>query len=520
MTRLIQFANNAVSNLTGSLTTSGTTLTVTAGEGAKFPALTGTQYFMATLIRTDGSTEIVKVTARSTDTLTIVRAAEPVGGSSTAYAFSSGDRIELRMTSGGISGELDRLDAAALISPLNKSANYTILEADKTSLVRVTTTSGAITITLPSIAALADDFDVVVAKVTNDANAVTLARSSSDLINGNATYALTAQWQSVWLIADRSTNTWTAINSGASANVVVDAGTGSGVSTITLSGDPGSKNNTALFIGSVYQQKSTYSISGTTLTAGGVIASGVTYEVVWTTPNSIGAPSDLTVTTAKIVDAAVTTAKVADGAITSAKIADGTIVTADLADGAITSAKIADGTIVTADLADNAITSAKIADGTIVTADLADGAITSAKIADGTIATGDLADGAVTTAKLTDSGVSSGSYGSSSAIPIVTVDSKGRITSATTAAIASGNSSKATNGYGFMPNGVLVQWGTVSGTSATWPIAFPTICGGVGTSSSNTGTGGSNNRCNNKTTSGATLGSYNDSGCFFVAVGY
>lgn len=314
MTRLVQFANNAVSTLAAGITNSATSLSVAAGDGAKFPTLTGSKYFLATLVKLDGSTEIIKVTARSTDTFTIVRAAEPVGGSSTAYAFSTGDRIELRMTSGALSGELDRLDAAAFISPLNKSADYTILEADKTSLVRVTTTSGNVVITLPSIAGLTDDFDVIVAKVTSDANTVTLARSSTDLINGNASYTLISQWQSVWLIADRSTNTWTAINSGASANVVADSGTGSGSATLTLSGDPGSKNNVALFIGGVYQQKSTFSVSGTTLTAGGAVASGVVWEAVWTTPSSIGTPSDGTVTTAKLGDGAVTNQKMAAGA--------------------------------------------------------------------------------------------------------------------------------------------------------------------------------------------------------------
>lgn len=51
-------------------------------------------------------------------------------------------------------------------------------------------------------------------------------------------------------------------------------------------------------------------------------------------------PSDLSVSTGKIID----------GAVTSAKIADGTIVAGDIADGAITSAKILDGTIVNADI--------------------------------------------------------------------------------------------------------------------------------------------------------------------------
>jgi hypothetical protein len=302
MTRLVRFSNNAVSQLAANLTSSGTSLSITSGDGAKFPELSAGQYFMATLVKADGSTEVVKVTAISTDTFTIVRAAEPVAGASTSYSFSAGDRIEARLTAGVLGNEIDRLDNGAVVEAVNKSVNYTLTADDVTKLVRVNTAAGTVIITLPEISTLTDDFDVIVAKVSGDANTVAIARTgSTDLINDATSYTIYNQWQSAWLIADRSTNTWTVISSGISAvNTVVDAGTGSGSATITLSGDPGSKNNTALFIGGVYQQKDTYSISGTTLTAGGAIASGVGYEVVWSAPLTIGTPSNGTVTQEKL----------------------------------------------------------------------------------------------------------------------------------------------------------------------------------------------------------------------------
>lgn len=102
MTRLVKFANNAVSRLAGNITNIATTLTITPGDGAKFPSLGAGEYFPATLVKADGTLEIVKVTARSTDTLTIERAIEPVGGVQTAYSFSAGDKIELRMTAGSL----------------------------------------------------------------------------------------------------------------------------------------------------------------------------------------------------------------------------------------------------------------------------------------------------------------------------------------------------------------------------------------------------------------------------------
>ena len=94
----VKFANNAHSTLASSINTSATSITVSSGQGARFPSLTGSEFFYATLIDTSNNLEIVKVTARSTDVLTVTRAQE----STSARAFSSGDRIELRVTAQGL----------------------------------------------------------------------------------------------------------------------------------------------------------------------------------------------------------------------------------------------------------------------------------------------------------------------------------------------------------------------------------------------------------------------------------
>jgi hypothetical protein len=94
----VQFANNAFSTLAAGINASVTSLAVASGEGARFPALSSGQYFYATLIDSSNNLEIIKCTARSSDTLTIVRNQESSG----AKIFSSGDRIELRLTALGL----------------------------------------------------------------------------------------------------------------------------------------------------------------------------------------------------------------------------------------------------------------------------------------------------------------------------------------------------------------------------------------------------------------------------------
>ena len=90
----IKVANNAFGTLAAGINSSATSITLTTGQGARFPSLAAGDYFYATLIDTSNNLEIVKVTARSTDVLTVVRAQE----STTARAYSTGDRIEIRLT--------------------------------------------------------------------------------------------------------------------------------------------------------------------------------------------------------------------------------------------------------------------------------------------------------------------------------------------------------------------------------------------------------------------------------------
>jgi len=88
----IKFTNFARSKVATGINSSATTLAITGGTGALFPALTGAEYFYLTLENSSLVREIVKVTARTADTLTIVRAQD----GTTAAAWVAGDTVSLR----------------------------------------------------------------------------------------------------------------------------------------------------------------------------------------------------------------------------------------------------------------------------------------------------------------------------------------------------------------------------------------------------------------------------------------
>lgn len=96
------FSNNASSLLAAGIAAGSGSLTVTAGDGARFPNPQNGDFFLATLFQRVGVTEvnieIVMCTARAGDTLTITRAQE----GTTPFAYNSGDYIELRQTAGSV----------------------------------------------------------------------------------------------------------------------------------------------------------------------------------------------------------------------------------------------------------------------------------------------------------------------------------------------------------------------------------------------------------------------------------
>lgn len=88
------FTNNASAPIASTITSSATSITVASGQGAEFPVLAGSDNFTATLVDTSNNIEIVQVTARSGDTMTVVRGQE----GTTARGYAAGSLLELRIT--------------------------------------------------------------------------------------------------------------------------------------------------------------------------------------------------------------------------------------------------------------------------------------------------------------------------------------------------------------------------------------------------------------------------------------
>ena len=110
-----QFTDNATSILAATITSGSTSVQVSTGQGALFPTLTGSEYFIATIQDTVGNTEYVKVTAVSGDVFTVVRAQE----GTTAQAFTANlARVELRNSAGTMAAMYQK-DGDTLSGPMN-----------------------------------------------------------------------------------------------------------------------------------------------------------------------------------------------------------------------------------------------------------------------------------------------------------------------------------------------------------------------------------------------------------------
>ena len=274
----VKFSNNAATTLAANATNSATTITV--ADGSVFPTLAGTDFTFITLEDVDSNREIVKLTAVSSNTLTIVRAQD----GSSARAFSTDDKVELRLTAALLNAAVD---SGAVDLRVNS------FSGDGSTVAYSLSSSPALSNTLVYI----DGVYQVKAAYAMSGQTLTLSAAPDSGALIEVTAATVAPVQE-------------------STDFLINNFTGNGSTTaFTLSSTPTSENQTSVYLSGVYQNKNSYSVSGTTLTFG-VAPPAVAIEVMVarTVVFGIGVPDDNTISTAKIQDDAVTSAKV-DGTV-------------------------------------------------------------------------------------------------------------------------------------------------------------------------------------------------------------
>jgi hypothetical protein len=310
----------------------GTGVTNTAGKGA------AKEWATKTTATVDGTDYSAKEWAKGTQT----RGAAS-GGSAKDWANYTGGTVDNTEYSAkkyaqdsSTSAAAAAASAVAAAAAANsvawndvafKTANYTVLTTDYGRMICVDATSGPITITLPQISLLDLSLPWVVGvkKTDSSSNSVTIARAGTDTIDGGTSLVISSADVGAVLIPDTdpAPDEWTSAMFGSPAgSVSIQNFSGNGATTsFTLSADPGSENNTQVYISGVYQQKDTYSVTGTTLLFSTAPPTGTgNIEVVVVSTMPIGTPGDGTVTRAKMAQGAIAAANV------SAKTANYTLV--------------------------------------------------------------------------------------------------------------------------------------------------------------------------------------------------
>jgi hypothetical protein len=177
----IKLANNASSALDSGISDSDLEVDLPSGDGAKFPSLSAGDYFYASIV--EGATiEIVKVTAISSDTFTIVRAQD----GTLASAFNASAKFEMRWNVAQVEELIQsRLSGNAIISA--KTSNFNVEDDEETTLYLLNGSSAAIVATLPEITSSIFN-KTYFFKCVDITNAVSLARSSPDTIDGETSF--------------------------------------------------------------------------------------------------------------------------------------------------------------------------------------------------------------------------------------------------------------------------------------------------------------------------------------------
>lgn len=192
----IKFANNAASTLASPITNVDTSLSVATGNGSLFPSLGSGDFFYCTL--ENGATrEIVKVTGRTGDVFTIVRAQE----GTTALNWSSGATVSHRITAASL-GALSSIS----INATSKTTGYTAAAGDN---YPQDTSGGGFTVTLPASPNVGDA-PILIHDIagTFSANNLVLGRNGNKIMGLSEDCTIKTNNVSVWLLWSGATYGW------------------------------------------------------------------------------------------------------------------------------------------------------------------------------------------------------------------------------------------------------------------------------------------------------------------------
>ena len=327
----LAFKNNAKTTLSSGVNNSTTTIPVT--EGSVFPVAdptdSATDNFFFVTLDDDTNNEIVKVTFSSgnagNQNLTVVRAQE----GTTARAFSSGDKVELRLTAGmvdtfnlsgnditlssnkmgfGDSTPEVSLDLGSQTDSLHVPVGTTAQRpgSPEAGYLRYNSTTGKFEGYTNAWGDLADGSDFLVTNTYTTANASTTAFTISNAVQdekqllvfidgvfqAHNSYSVsgTTVTLSTAPASGREVTIYSALSNLQGANMVIATMTGDNSdTTLDLGVTPVSENNVQVYIDGTYQNKSTYSISGQTLTFSTAPPTGTAVEAITHTVLDISA---------------------------------------------------------------------------------------------------------------------------------------------------------------------------------------------------------------------------------------
>lgn len=146
---------------------------------------------------------------------------EATGAGPILRAVGTDTNVDFNLVSKGTGEVKANAQRIGLAQTLAKTAHYTVLVADRDALIDCDASSGAVTITLPTVATALAGFTVTVKKSDSGTNAITVDGNGAETIDGAATTTVVSQYDSLtiqcdgaeWFVTSIKTAS-TAVNSG------------------------------------------------------------------------------------------------------------------------------------------------------------------------------------------------------------------------------------------------------------------------------------------------------------------